>query len=249
MNDTPLQSGTSPLVTRAKGILMAPAAEWQTIATENDSPKQVFLRYVVPLAAIGPVAAFIGGQVFGYGALGFSYRPSLMTGITTMITGYVMALVSVWLVAFVANFLSPKFGGKDDFPAAFRLVAYSMTASMVGGIVGLIPALAIIGLLFAIYSLYLFYKGAVPVMGVATDKVPVFTIVTVVAAFVISLIAGAISTAITAPSLIAAADAQDQMSMDMGGLGSMQTNEDGTTMTITGPDGEKVNIRVENPND
>ena len=249
MNDMPLQSGTSPLVARAKGILMAPVAEWQTIATENDSPKQVFLRYVVPLAAIGPVAAFIGGQVFGYGALGFTYRPSLTTGITTMITGYVMALVSVWLVAFVANFLSPKFGGKDDYPAAFRLVAYSMTASMVGGIVGLVPALAIIGLLFAIYSLYLFYKGAVPVMGVATDKVPVFTIVTVVAAFVISLIAGAISTAITAPSLIAAADAQDQMSMDMGGLGSMQTSEDGTTMTITGPDGEKVSIQVENAND
>ena len=249
MNDMPLQSGTSPLVARAKGILMAPAAEWQKIATENDSPKQVFLRYVVPLAAIGPVAAFIGGQVFGYGALGFTYRPSLTTGITTMITGYVMALVSVWLVAFVANFLSPKFGGKDDYPAAFRLVAYAMTANMVGGIVGLVPALGIIGLLFAIYSLYLFYKGAVPVMGVATDKVPVYTLVTVIAAFIIMLIAGAISTAITAPSMIAAADAQDRMSMDMGGLGSMHTSEDGTTMTITGPDGEKVNIRVENPND
>ncbi|MEN7536338.1 Yip1 family protein [Aurantiacibacter flavus] len=246
MSDNPVQSGPSPILARAKGILMAPAAEWQAIAGESDSPKDVFLRYVVPLAAIGPVAAFIGGQVFGYGALGFTYRPSLMTGITTLITSYVMALVSVWLVAFVANFLSPKFGGKDDYPAAFRLVAYAMTASMVGGIVGLLPALSVIGLLFAIYSLYLFYKGAVPVMGVAPDKLPVFTIATVVAAFVISLIAGAISTAITAPSMIAAADAQDQMSLDMGGLGSMQASEDGSTMTITGPDGEQVNITVDN---
>ena len=228
---------------------MAPAAEWQKIAGENDAPMQVFTRYVVPLAAIGPVAGFIGGQVFGFGAFGFSYKPSLMNGLSTMITSYVMALVSVWLVAFIANFLSPKFGGKDDYPSAFRLVAYAMTASMVGGIVGLVPSLGIIGLLFAIYSLYLFYKGAVPVMGVAADKLAVYTILTVVAAAVLMLIAGAISTALTGPSMIAAADAQDQMSVDMGGLGSMQTSEDGSTMTITGPDGEEVNITVNNPDD
>ncbi len=245
MNNTPAQPGSSGIMERAKSILMSPSAEWQKIAAETDAPMQVFTRYVVPLAAIGPLASFIGGQIFGIGAFGFSYKPSLMSGITTLVTSYVLALLSVWIVAWIANFLSPKFGGKDDFASAFRLVAYAMTASMLAGIFGLVPMLGILGLL-GLYSLYLFYVGATPVMTVPEDKRAVYTVVTVIAAIVVSLVIGAITAAITAPSLIDAADMQDQMSVDMGGMGSIQSNGDGSTMTITGPDGEEVTITVDN---
>lgn len=233
------------LMGRAKAILTSPSSEWPKVAAETDSPMQVFTTYVVPLAAIGPVASFIGGQLFGYNALGFSYKPTLMNGLTTLVTSYVLALLSVWLVAWIANFLSPKFGGKDSFPSAFRLVAYAMTASMLAGIFGLLPALSILGIL-GLYSLYLFYKGATPVMGVPADKTLAYTAVTVLAAIVLSLIVGAISAAVAGPSMIAAADAQDDMSFDMGAMGNIQSNSDGSTMTITGPDGEEMTITVDN---
>lgn len=193
-----LQDQAQGIITRAKAIITDPGNTWPTIAAETDAPMQVFTKWVLPLAAIGPIASFIGGQIFVYGAFGFSYRPSLTVGITTLLVGYVGALISVWLIAFIANFLSPKFDGKDDFPAAFRLTAYSMSAAWIVGIVGLIPALSILGLA-GLYSLFLFYKGATIMMAVPEDKAIVYTVLTVVVGIVANVVIGIVSASITAP--------------------------------------------------
>src|SRR5256885_12240491 len=52
---------------RAKRLLLQPAQEWATIAGEFANAGPIYLRYLVPMAAIGPVAATIGGVVVGGG--------------------------------------------------------------------------------------------------------------------------------------------------------------------------------------
>jgi hypothetical protein len=115
-----------------------------------------------------------------------------------------MAIISLFIVSFVANVASPKFGGKDSFPAAFRLVAYSMTAAWVAAILGLIPSLALIGALLGLYSFYLFYLGATPVMGVPQDKAVTYTVVTVVAVIVLYLIVSAITATVLGSMMVSA---------------------------------------------
>src|SRR5690606_14492177 len=130
MNENPITTGSAPLVDRAKSIILSPKTEWPKIATETDSVKDIFLKYAVPLAAIGPVASLIGGQLFGYGGMfGFSWKPSIGSASSMSITSYVLSLVSLFIVAWIANFLSPKFGGQESFEKAFRLCAYSFTAA------------------------------------------------------------------------------------------------------------------------
>lgn len=202
MEESPTTQPTaSGIVARAKAILLQPKSAWSRIATETTDPKSVLLGYALPLAAIGPVAALIGGQVFGYGALGVTFRPSLTSAITTALLTFVLSLVSLFVIAFVANFLSPKFGGRESWPSAFRLVAYSLTASFVAGVFGLVPALGILGLL-GLYSLYLFYLGATPMMGVPQDKVLGYTAITVLAAIVLNIVVGAVVVAVTGPSVV-----------------------------------------------
>lgn len=230
------------LIARAKGILLDPTNEWAKIATETDQPKSLFFTYALPLALIGPLASFIGWQLFGFGGMGISISIGLVSGLTIAVVSFVMALVSLWVIAFVANFVSPKFGGKDDFPAAFRLVAYGSTASWVAGIFGLLPALAILGIL-GLYSLYLLYKGATPVMGVPQDKAMGYTAVTIIAAIVAMIVANVVVSQFTTPLLVAGMTGEG-MSFDMGENGSVVTGADGT-MTITGPDGEEVTITVD----
>ena len=70
---------------RAKAILLKPVAEWPRIAASAETPGEMITRYAVPLAAIGPLAAFLHGQVFGYGALGFSWKPGLVAGLGSAI--------------------------------------------------------------------------------------------------------------------------------------------------------------------
>ena len=234
VDDRSVETSSHPgLVERAKGILMRPKEEWPRIASERTEPMRVLTSYVIPLALIGPIATLIGMQVFGINVLFATVRPSFGFTLTTAITSFVMTLIGVFVLAFIANFLSPKFGGKDDFPAAFRLVAYAMTASWVGGIFGLIPMLAILGLIFGLYSLYLLYLGAEPVMGVPKDKSGGYTAVTIVAAIVVYLIIGAVTASITGAMSMGAAGiaaADDTATIDLGELGTV--NVDGENSTV-----------------
>jgi len=177
---------------QAKAILLKPLQEWPTIAAAPISPTQAFLRYAVPLAAIGPVCQFLHGQLFGYGAFGFSFRPGLISGLGAMVTGYVLSLVGLFVLALIADFLAPKFAGEANRTQAVKLVVYGATASFVVGIFSLIPGLGLLSLL-GLYSFYLFYTGANPMMKVPQDKAIAYTAVTVLCAVVLSLVVSAVT--------------------------------------------------------
>lgn len=185
-------AGSKQLFERAKAIILQPKAEWPIIGAESASPSSILKSYVLPLAAIGPVAHFIGGQVFGYGALFVRFRPGLMSGLTSAIVSYVMAIVMVYVLAWIANFLAPKFSGAENWKGAFKLVAYSMTAGWVAGVFGLVPALSVLGIV-GFYSLYLFYAGAPVLMQVPEDKALGYTAVTVVCAIILGFIAATVT--------------------------------------------------------
>lgn len=189
----PAQAG---LIERVKAILTRPKDEWPKIAADPSSPGDIVTRYAIPLIAIGPVASFIGGQLFGYGAWFVTYRPSLVAGLAGAFGTFVMSLIMLVVVTFIADSLAPKFGGESNRRQAFKWVAFGATASWVGGIFGLIPSLGIVGLLASLYSLYLLYTGATPVMKVPQDKAAGFTAVTCVAAIVLMIVAGSVTAAV-----------------------------------------------------
>jgi hypothetical protein len=180
------------LLEQAKAILLKPSLEWPAIAAAPISPSQAFVRYAMPLAAIGPVCQFLRGQLFGFGAFGFSYRPGLMSGLAAMVTSYVLSLVGLFVLALIADFLAPKFAGEANRSHAVKLVVYGATASFAAGIFSLIPGLGVLSLL-GLYSFYLFYTGATPLMKVPQDKAIAYTAVTVVCAVVLSLVASAVT--------------------------------------------------------
>ena len=180
------------LFTRVRAILTRPAETWAAIAAEPETGSALFMRYVVPLAAIRPICTFVHGQVFGWGMFGFSYRPGLIGGLVQMILAYVMALVGIVVVAFIAAALAPRFGGQSDRSMALRLIGYGATAAFAAGIFALIPGLTLLGLL-GLYSLYLFYTGATPMLGVPKAQAGGFTAVTLLCAFVAMLVVGAIT--------------------------------------------------------
>ncbi|CAN5193657.1 hypothetical protein BH10PSE13_BH10PSE13_16360 [soil metagenome] len=197
------------LVSRAKAILTDPKQEWPRIAAEPKTIGEIFTGYSVPLALIGPVAAFLGGQIFGFGAFGFSYRPSLLGGVSTAITTFVLSLVSLVVLMLIVEFLAPKFGGTATRTSAFKLVAYGMTASALAGVFGIIPSLGWLGIV-GLYSFYLFYTGVTPILGVPADKALSFTAVTVLCGILLWLVVGALAGTVAAmvsgPALFSSGD-------------------------------------------
>lgn len=179
------------IIARAKAIMMTPQEEWPRIEMEQQSIGEIFTRYSMPLAAIGPVAGFLGGQIFGYGMFGISYRPGLVAALSMAAMSYVMALAGIVVLTLIVEFLAPRFHGTASRLSAFKLVAYSMTAAALAGIFGIIPSLAWLGIV-GLYSLYLFYTGVTPILKVPAEKAVIFTIIAFVGALIFWLLAGAI---------------------------------------------------------
>jgi hypothetical protein len=185
------------LISRAKGILLQPRPTWKEIDGEFTKPAELWGKYILPLAAIGPIATTIGTILFGE-RIAFTSLTNpvpLSTAITRGVAAYVLALVSVFVVSQIISLLAPGFGGQKNDVQALKAAAYSSTAAWLGGVFGLIPALGIVSLIFALYSLYLLYVGLPIVMKVPQDRAMGYTAVVIIVTIVVFLIMGAIVTA------------------------------------------------------
>jgi hypothetical protein len=103
------------LVERVKNICGKPKLEWPVIAAETTSTRELLTGYVLPLAAIGPIAVFIGGSLIGR-SLPFvgSYRVPVTAGLTMAAFTYLMTIVGIFVLAFIINALAPTFGGETS---------------------------------------------------------------------------------------------------------------------------------------
>ncbi|UVO52745.1 Yip1 family protein [Sphingomonas sp. SUN039] len=181
------------LIGRVKNILLTPKTEWPRIDAEPSTIADIYKSHVIPLAAIGPVASLIGGQMFGHGAFGIVYRPTLLSSIVTALVGYALTLVMVYVMALVIEALAPQFGGTKNRLSAFKVAAYGATASWVAGIFGLMPMLGLLGIIGGLYSLYLIYLGLPVLMKAPEDKAVGYTAVVVLCLVVASLAVGLIT--------------------------------------------------------
>lgn len=220
MTDMNPLSTPPKLIDRAKNILARPRPEWDVIDTEPGSVGSIFTSYAMILAAIPPLAGLIGGQIFGHGALGITYRPSLTAAIGGAVAHYVLSLVGLFVLAWLINMLAPRFGGQKDSLKAFKVAAYAGTAGWLAGIFMLLPMLGVLGLL-GLYSFYLLYLGLPRLMRVPTDRAMPYTIVTIVAAALLFILAGALTAPFARLASPTMADGTMEGEMSIPGVGTV----------------------------
>jgi len=211
------------LIQRVQDILLKPKDTWPVIAQEGGDTASVYSSYLIYLAAIPAVAAFIGLSLVGAGAFGVSMRLPIMSGLVNMVVSYVLSLVAVFVLALIVDALAPTFGGTKSQVNALKLVAYGSTAGFVGGIFGLLPSLAMLGLIASLYSIYLIYTGLPVLMKCPPEKAGVYTAVVIVCGIVAMIVLGIVSS-LFLPS----------RGMHMGGM----MGQPGGDVTIKTPGGE-----------
>jgi hypothetical protein len=219
------QFGAS-LLQRAKAILLKPREEWPVIEGEAASIASIYKSYIIPLAAIGPVAGFIHAILFGNSFFGITHRPSFLSALSTAVVSYIFTLIGVFLMALVIDFLAPRFGGTANRTNAFKLAAYSATAAWVAGAFQLVPGLGMLTIL-GLYGLYLLYVGIPVMMKAPDDKAVIYT----VAIVVVGAIAGMIFSLILAPLMLMTSSVPDASdgslsgSFNVPGVGSLDLGE------------------------
>ena len=216
------------IVERAKAITLNPAATWPVIEAEKHDAKSLFVPYLLILAAIPAICSFIGLSVVGMGGFGFNFRIPFASGLAMMITTYILSIIMTFGMGWLASALAPTFGGQSDLVQGLKLAVFGGTPMMLAGIFNILPALSIIGLLVALYSLYVIYLGLPVLMKNPKEKTIVYMVVLIIA----SIIAGVVL------SMVTRAFTPSMGGMGMGGMG-------GGDATISTPMGDiKVNSKA-----
>lgn len=177
-------SRSQGLIARVQAILLKPAETWDVIAAEPATIKSIYMGYVVPLAAITPVASIIGTAIFGGLLAGLFGVGLIIPAIIMAIISYALTLAMVYVQALIIDALAPSFDGQKNMLNAFKVAAYSMTAVWLAGIFKILPFfgwLSIVGL----YSLYLMYLGIPKLMKSPADKSLGYTAVSIIVSAVL----------------------------------------------------------------
>ncbi len=182
------------IVSRARGIVLRPKAEWPVIDAERATLGTLYANYLIPLGLVGMIARFIGMSLIGVSVpfLG-RIRLSIMSGLTSAIVGFVFLLVGMYVWAMIINALAPTFGGRKDMISALKLAVYSATPMLVAAVLSVLPLLGFVQLIAGIYALYVLYVGFPVLMKVAPDRAAGYTAATVVSGIVLGLIVGAVT--------------------------------------------------------
>jgi hypothetical protein len=177
-------------------MLLDPAAEWLAIERESGDPAYLLSRYVAVLALVPAVCGFIGASAVGVIVPGTGLvRASLFDGFFGAIFGYAMAVAIVFVLALVIDLLAPLFGGRKDFDSAFKLAVYSYTPVWLAGIFLLLPGLRFL-ILLSLYGAYVLALGLPRLMKSPAHKSYGYTLVVVVCACALTLIAAAMQRAV-----------------------------------------------------
>ena len=180
------------IVDRVKRILMSPTTEWPVIAAETTPTQTLITGYVLPLAAVSAIAAFIGQSLVGMSMFGTTYRTPVANGLGIAIWAVIMAVVGVFVCAYVINAFAPTFGAARSDSQALKVAAYSFTPAWVLGVLQILPVLGMLMILGAIYAIYLMYLGLRILMKSPEDKAIGYTAVVIIVVIVVFVVLSAI---------------------------------------------------------
>jgi hypothetical protein len=188
------------IIEKVKNILVTPKTEWVTVEGENAPHVKLLTSYLLPLALIPAVAAFIGYGLIGYSAFGVHVH-SIDWGIRQAVVQFIAMTGGAYLTAFVINMLAANFGSTANFDRAFSLVAYAYTPMCIGGVFYLLPSLSWLASLAGIYGLYLLYIGLAPMMKTPAEKQTSYFVISLICTAVISVALSAVLTALLIKSM------------------------------------------------
>jgi len=165
------------LINEIKELLLHPVQLFQRVKEEQATQVEITKTFLIYVAAIPAAAGFLGKVIIGQNiAFVRYYHVPFFSGLIWAVLLFVFSILGIYAVAFIVNYLSPKFGGVHDDLGAFKLTLYSFIPLFVLGISSLVPALAGLYIL-GLYGVYLFYIGLPVLMQVPEEKALPFTVV------------------------------------------------------------------------
>jgi hypothetical protein len=200
------------IVERVIGMLAQPRRTWATVDQEPTTATALYLHYIAPLAGLSALARLIGVAFIGFPVIA---RPPFWQVAAWAAMYFGLELLAVDILSYVIDWMGPMLGcpeceGVPRHIQALKVAAYARTPLWIFGLLLLVPTLSLFAITIgALYSVYLLWLGLPELMKAPKHRVPVYVLVTVVAAAGLYGLIRLILEAILAMTFGFAVDARD----------------------------------------
>ncbi|MCH8072584.1 MAG: DUF1282 family protein [Proteobacteria bacterium] len=155
-------------------LLLRPGAVFEELSDTRPEPHVVFFRYLIWLAAIPPLFAYIGASNFGW-RLGAA-QPLYLDGgdlVVISIIYFFLLIFGFVSTAIVAQWMASTYGARHSLGIHFALVTIVAAPLVAGSVVHLFPhvfinVIALIPILM--WSMYLLYRGLPVVLKISPER-------------------------------------------------------------------------------
>lgn len=155
-------------------LLVHPSATFHELSGVRPEPHSVFFRYILWLAAVPAIFAFIGASIFGW-RLGAAEPLYLESGDLIVISiAYFFALLFGFVsTAIIGQWMASTYGARHSLGIHFALVTIIAAPLVVASVVHLFPHVFvnIIVLIPALmWSMFLLYRGLPIVLKISPER-------------------------------------------------------------------------------
>lgn len=169
--------------TRLLNLFANPKKEWDTIAQEEITTKSLFLSFAIPVIAICSAISFIGVLI---------HTKSVSVSFSQLFVSFLSLNFGLFFAAKIIILLAPNFQLKIKPYIIFQLIVYSGAAfCLFHGIAKLFSPYSFlnqISLLLELYFVRILWVGTTPLLPIAENKKPGFTIMASLLVLVLPLI-------------------------------------------------------------
>ena len=137
-----------------KYILLNPSKYWDTIHSENTSPKLIRNSFLLPLVILVSLAYITGSLLF------FNTELSVLYSILLGIRIFIVLTVTTYATAYILGEITYPLDLGKDFNISFKLIVFSLTPFLLCQIISSVFESLLFVNLIGLYGLYLFWTGA-----------------------------------------------------------------------------------------
>ncbi len=155
-------------------LLMRPASVFEELSDTRPDPHVVFFRYLVWLAVIPPVFAYIGASTFGW-RLGAA-QPLYLDGGSLIVISMMYFFVLIFgfvSTAIVSQWMATTYGARYSLGIHFALVTIVAAPLAVGSAIHLYPHVfinVIVLIPILMWSMFLLYRGLPVVLKISPER-------------------------------------------------------------------------------
>ena len=156
------------------GIMFNPRAEWVKIREANGSAIGHFVKFVVIIGLLPPLAWYYGSTEVGWEIGGRVVRLTQESAMQIMVSFYIAILLGTTFLGFMVHWMSETYEAHiSTVSKGMAIAAYTCAPLFICGVIGVYPLLwldLILGCAAAGYAVYLLYIGVPIVMEIPPER-------------------------------------------------------------------------------